>query len=105
MNDSLTLALREAVREIVKEELATQHASTPQLDDTTLAYSYKRAIDVTGVHRTTLSEAVRRGELRPTRLGRHVVFQRDDLEKWLKSKTGNHNQRKGSREAGEFARR
>lgn len=50
-------------------------------------YSYAEAAALLGVSRWTLRRAVRRKQLRATRLGRRVVFLERNLAAWLDSRT------------------
>ena len=55
---------------------------------TALALDYRAAAAFLSVSPTTLRRAVDAGELRPTRLGRRVVFRVADLEEYLAAAAG-----------------
>lgn len=46
--------------------------------------SAKEAAELLGIHRTTLYEAARRGEIPCRRVGRRYVFVRETLLDWLR---------------------
>jgi len=49
------------------------------------AYSIKAVCKATGLGRTFIFEAIRRGELSARKCGRRTLILRDDLQAWLKS--------------------
>ncbi len=58
--------------------------STPPIK----TYSYAELAQLLGVCRKTIWRAVRRRELKPTRLGpRRVVFRAGEVERWLDART------------------
>jgi len=53
--------------------------------------TYPEAEKYTGLERTTLYRAVRRGELRVGGVNRAPRFHRDDLDSWLRSGSAGRN--------------
>src|SRR5262249_23535228 len=88
---NLEASLREMIREVVREEMpallaASKQSSNEAPESPARALSYRQAANLTGVCSTTLSAAVRAGQLRPARIGVRVVFVADDLQRWLEQK-------------------
>lgn len=81
-----TESLLEMIREIVEECLQSHRdalqpvsKSPPDIQMVTR----KKALTMLSITSPTLREMEKRGELRPTRIGRKVVFRRDEIEKFL----------------------
>lgn len=49
----------------------------------TLAYKINEVVEVTGVSRSTLYEAIARGELRAIKLGRRTLIRVEDLKSYM----------------------
>ena len=54
-------------------------------DVSRLGLSIKEAISITGLGRTTLWKAIRKGKLRCFKIGRRVLFSPDHLQEFLHS--------------------
>jgi excisionase family DNA binding protein len=50
-----------------------------------LAYGIEEAVAVTSIGRTTIFEAIRRGELVGRKLGKRTIILGDDLRAWLEA--------------------
>ena len=48
-----------------------------------LAFTIREAITTAGVRKTSLYQAIRRGELRARKSGRRTLILHDDLHDWL----------------------
>jgi excisionase family DNA binding protein len=90
MNSSVDFALRELVRDIVRDELRiavrelSQQPQVPSLPAAEARYlSAHQAAEIAGVTAATIRDWVRKGELRGSRAGRLLRIKNSDLESYL----------------------
>ena len=72
-------ALRQLIREIVREELAEMQGFKD-------IYSEKEVCQLLGISRSTALEMRRRGELRFKNIGRRVVYPKEFVRKFLEAR-------------------
>jgi excisionase family DNA binding protein len=69
---------------------ATEKSAKPAHEDTPTVISASEAADLLGIHRTTLYEIAKRGEVPCRRIGRRFIFVRETLIEWMRGNATPH---------------
>tara|TARA_R110002096_G_scaffold259030_1_gene452549 strand:- start:3275 stop:3709 length:435 start_codon:yes stop_codon:yes gene_type:complete len=83
MNSSVDFALRELVRDVVREELRVAVRELSQQPQEAPYLNAHQAAEIAGVTAATIRDWVRKGELRGSRAGRLLRIKSSDLESFL----------------------